>query len=352
MQLESDIRYRANDLLEFKVTEVDGTRLSLEHQTIPQVQGAVVCIENNTGYVRSLVGGLGLICSSFNRALRAMRQPGSAFKPFVYASALEWSRYSPRTLIVDEPIAVVVDPREPEWMPKNSDGQFQGPMTFRQALAHSRNIIAVKLLMDVGMEPVIQMARNMGIHSPLRRNLSISLGASEVTPLELTSAYTVFPNMGVRVSPVMVKKVVDRFGNVLEDNTVEPLDVPAHMTTEGGASLPAVEPPASVTAGGSVQEPRSVGEGGLIDEMRSLAVENQGSSSGQGREEELSEAFQPSAAGGPRMVRVLSPQTAYLMVSILRDTCVSGTAAAALASAGKIWPARPERPTIVPTRGL
>ena len=101
---------------------------------------------------------------------------------------------------MDEPIAVVMDPREQEWMPKNSDGQFHGPITFRQALAHSRNIIAVKLLMDVGMEPVIEMARNMGIHSSLRRNLSISLGASEVTPLELTSAYTVFPNMGVRVT--------------------------------------------------------------------------------------------------------------------------------------------------------
>ena len=152
MQLESDIRYRANDLLEFKIAEVDGTRLNIEHQTIPQVQGAVVCIENNTGYVRTLVGGLGFDRSSFNRALQAMRQPGSAFKPFVYAAALEWGQYSPRTLIVDEPIAVVMDPREQEWMPRNSDGQFHGPITFRQALAHSRNIIAVKLLMDVGME--------------------------------------------------------------------------------------------------------------------------------------------------------------------------------------------------------
>ena len=332
MQLESDIRYRANDLLEFKIAEVDGTRLNIEHQTIPQVQGAVVCIENNTGYVRTLVGGLGFDRSSFNRALQAMRQPGSAFKPFVYAAALEWGQYSPRTLIVDEPIAVVMDPREQEWMPRNSDGQFHGPITFRQALAHSRNIIAVKLLMDVGMEPVIEMARNMGIHSSLRRNLSISLGASEVTPLELTSAYTVFPNMGVRVSAVLVKKVVDRFGNVLEDNTVEPLNVAAQMTAEGSMSFPAIEPPASVVSGVPAQGPGNVaqGEGGLIEDMHSLVLEGQGSSSAPGLEEAPSEAFQPAAASRvPRMMRVLSPQTAYLMASILRDTCVSGTAAAA-----------------------
>ena len=172
----------------------------------------------------------------------------------------------------------------------------------------------------------------MGIHSSLRRNLSISLGASEVTPLELTSAYTVFPNMGVRVSPVLVKKVVDRFGNVLEDNTVEPLNVPAQMTAEGSMSFPAIEPPASVVSGVPVQGPGNVaqGEGGLIEEMRNLALEGQDSSSGPGLEEVLSGVFQPAAASrGPRMMRVLSPQTAYLMASILRDTCVSGTAAAA-----------------------
>jgi penicillin-binding protein 1A len=327
MQLESDIRFRANDLLEFKVAEVDGTRLNLEHQAAPQVQGAVVCIENNTGYVRSVVGGLDFDRSSFNRALQAMRQPGSAFKPFVYAAALEWSQYSPRTLIVDEPIAVVTDPREPEWMPRNSDGQFQGPMTFRQALAHSRNVIAVKLLMDVGMEPVIEMARNMGIHSPLRKNLSISLGASEVTPLEITSAYTVFPNMGVRVSPVLVKKVMDRFGNVLEDNTIEPLNVAAAVTAEGQARVPGVEPTARP---GSREPAQGEGGAGLIDAMHILALDGQSSPASPGVEEALSGAFQPSSASSePRTARVLSPETAYLMASILRDTCISGTAAVA-----------------------
>jgi penicillin-binding protein 1A len=332
MQLKSNVRYRPNDLLEFKVAKVDGTRLNLDHQITPPVQGAVVCIENNTGYVRSLVGGLDFDRSSFNRAMQAMRQPGSAFKPFVYAAALEWGRYSPRTLIVDEPIAVVTDPREPEWIPKNSDGQFQGPMTFRQALAHSRNIVAVKLLMDVGMEPVIEMARSMGIHSPLRKNLSISLGASEVTPLELTSAYTAFPNMGVRISPVLVKKVIDRFGNVLEDNTVEPLNVAAQMTADASAAVPTLEPPAQVASRGLAQGPESLAQrsGGLIDEMHNLTSEEQKQPVNVGLEDVLPGVLQQAAdSREPREVRVLSPQTAYLMTSILRDTCVSGTAAAA-----------------------
>ncbi|MGB6065545.1 MAG: PBP1A family penicillin-binding protein [Desulfomonilaceae bacterium] len=329
MRLESNIRYRTNDLLEFRITKIDGTRLDLEHQPLPRVQGAVVCIENNTGYVRALVGGLGFDRSSFNRAIQAKRQPGSAFKPFLYAAALEWGRYSPHTLIVDEPIAVVMDSREPEWVPKNSDRQFNGPMTFRQALAHSRNIISVKLLMDVGIDPVIQMARNMGIHSPLRRNLSLSLGASEVTPLELTSAYTVFPNMGVRVTPVLVKKVVDRFGNVLEDNSVKPLNVLQQITAGESPGIPSIESPTSgVTARGSGYADQM--QGGLIDQMRNIGSKSQGSSTNPNHAQRPAASLQSEPAShDPRMVRVLSPQSAYLMVSILRDTCVSGTAAAA-----------------------
>ena len=145
MQLESPIRYRPNDLVELQITKVEGNTLSLEHKSLPPVGGAVVCIENNTGYVRTLVGGLDFERSHFNRAIQAMRQPGSSFKPFIYAAALEWSQYSPQTLIIDEPIAVEIDPRGPEWIPMNSDGAFVGPIPFRDALAHSRNVVAVKV---------------------------------------------------------------------------------------------------------------------------------------------------------------------------------------------------------------
>ncbi len=174
-----------------------------------------MCIENQTGYVRALVGGVDFERSRFNRAVQAFRQPGSAFKPLVYAAALEWGDYSPNTLILDEPIAVVTDPRKGEWIPGNADGQYHGLMTLRDALAQSRNVVAIKLLMDIGLDPAIRMARRMGIRTRLEKNLSLCLGTSEVTPLDLTAAYTVFPNMGIRVEPVLIEKVKDRFGNVL-----------------------------------------------------------------------------------------------------------------------------------------
>ena len=97
---------------------------------------------------------------------QALRQPGSSFKPVVYSAALEWGHYDPRTMIVDEPIAVKVSPGQPEWIPENPDGHFQGPLSLKTAVAKSRNIPAVKTMMDVGPEAVIQMARNMGITSP------------------------------------------------------------------------------------------------------------------------------------------------------------------------------------------
>ncbi len=219
MKLAQGSVYRPNDLLDFLVTQSDERNFALEQITAPPIQGAVVCIENSSGYIRALVGGMDFDKSHFNRATQAMRQPGSAFKPVVYSAALENGAYSPNTMVVDEPIAVLIDPSEPEWMPSNSDGGFVGSTNLTRALALSRNIVAVKLLMDVGLDTTISMAKNMGIKSPLGHNLSLGLGSSEVTPLELTSAYTVFPNMGALITPVMIKKVVDRFGNVLEDNT-------------------------------------------------------------------------------------------------------------------------------------
>jgi penicillin-binding protein 1A len=325
MQLPCEIRYRPNDLLEFKIVEVNGSRLTLEHNTLPPVEGALVCIENNTGYVRALVGGMDFERSSFNRATQGMRQPGSAFKPLIYAAALEWNNYSPNTLVVDDPIAVALDPRAPEWLPMNSDGQFQGPMTVRQALAHSRNIVAVKLLMDVGGESAVQMARNLGIRSSLGTNLSLSLGSSEVTPLELTAAYTVFPNLGVRVNPVLVKKVVDRFGNVLEDNSAQPLDPGARMIEDATLDNQLPNPPGQQLDPDGEQE---AGGSGLVDEMRNLATENRAAAPDASVEKLLADTFPPAVSFRNDMVRVLSPQTSYLMLSMLRDVCISGTAAA------------------------
>jgi penicillin-binding protein 1A len=195
----------------------------------PKLQGALVCIENRTGYVRALVGGVSGEHFQFNRATQARRQPGSAFKPIIYSVALEEGSYSPATIIIDE--AIKVDMRGGEtddsdeefwesksakeegllWEPRNAGGNFLGPLSFRRALELSRNICTIKILMDMGVDSVISTAKKMGITSPLGRNLSLSLGTSEVSLFELTSAYTVFPNSGVHVTPILVKRIEDRF---------------------------------------------------------------------------------------------------------------------------------------------
>ena len=202
---------------------VDETPLFLPDND-PKLQGALVAIENRTGYVRALVGGASGEHFQFNRATQGKRQPGSSFKPIIYSVAIEEKSYSPATIIVDEPIEVELEEREDEiWEPRNAGGNFLGPLSLRRALELSRNICTIKILMDVGFDPVIQMAKRMGITTPLGRNLSLSLGTSEVSLFQLTSAYTVFPNSGIHVEPVLVKRIEDRYGNVLEDNTEIPL---------------------------------------------------------------------------------------------------------------------------------
>jgi penicillin-binding protein 1A len=335
MQLQSKIRYKQNDLLEFLVTGVDGTKLTLEHQPLPPIQGAVVCLENETGHVKALVGGVDFDRSSFNRAVQAMRQPGSAFKPFVYAAALEWGMYSPDTVVVDEPIAIALGPRDEHWVPTNADGQYLGPIDARHALVHSRNAATVKVMLDVGIDSTIAVARAMGIQSPLGRNPSICLGASEVTPLELTAAYSVFPNLGMRVHPVLVEKVVDRFGRVLEDNTPVPVKKTAQSLNDEHARSWMER---RLTSNQESHPAPAVGPldrlPGLEQKGARLPPAQQVSAPTQVQSHRLDTLMGVSGAGAPpevfrrpEPVRVISPQTAYLMMSMLRDVCRSGTGA-------------------------
>lgn len=179
---------------------------------------SLVCIENKTGYVRAMVGGLGWTKSSqFNRAWQARRHPGSSFKPIVYATAVE-AGYSPDTVINDSAYTVQVSSSE-TWSPKNSDGGYMGPITMRTALQHSRNVVAVKLLMMVGADRVIDLAYRMGITDKLYPNPSMALGAVDLSPLEMATAYTVFPNGGLHTEVTGVKAIYDSDGNPIEDNT-------------------------------------------------------------------------------------------------------------------------------------
>jgi penicillin-binding protein 1A len=180
----------------------------------PIVQGALVVLEPHTGYIRAMVGGYDYSRSQFNRATQAIRQPGSAFKPIIYATAIQRG-ISPARVMVDAPI-VYEQSDGKIWKPSNYDGAFWGSITLAEALAHSRNIIAIKLLETVGVKNVVEYAKRVGIRSPMTPTLALGLGASGLTPLELTAAYNVFASQGVRYDPQAVKWIEDADGQVLE----------------------------------------------------------------------------------------------------------------------------------------
>ncbi len=179
-------------------------------------QGALVAIDPRTGYIRAMIGGYEFKQSQFNRAWQARRQPGSAFKPFIYTAAVAGGM-TPAKIIVDGPISFDI-PGFRIWKPRNYDGRFRGPVTLRYAIEHSINIPAVKTLAEIGPTRVIEVAKRMGITSPLQPNLSLALGTSDVTPLEMASAYGTLATMGVHAQPVAIAKILDRSGQVLEDH--------------------------------------------------------------------------------------------------------------------------------------
>jgi penicillin-binding protein 1A len=200
--------------LESKDEKADLWKLQLDQ--IPEVQAALMCIEAGTGLVKVMVGGRDFLESQFNRAVQSRRQPGSAFKPIIYAAALD-KGYTPATVIIDSPIVFEDQEHDFTWKPKNYGKTFYGPTLLREALTHSRNVVTIKIMQDLGVDYVIGYARKLGIESELARDLSIALGSSGVSLLELVRAYTVFANQGYLVDPAFITKIVDRHGNVLEE---------------------------------------------------------------------------------------------------------------------------------------
>jgi penicillin-binding protein 1A len=182
-----------------------------------QPEGARLTIEPQTGYIKAMVGGTDFFKSEFNRATQAKRQPGSAFKPFVYIAALE-SGLSPADLIDDSPVSYASGPNGKPWKPENYDKKFRGPTTLQRGIEESINIVTVKLLERLGPRKVIDVARRMGIQSPLDDNLALALGSSDVSLLELTSAYGALANQGGWMSPTAIRYVTDNQGKLLEEN--------------------------------------------------------------------------------------------------------------------------------------
>ncbi len=171
----------------------------------------------------AMVGGFNFDRSKFNRATQAYRQVGSAFKPFVYTAAID-SGYTPVTMLMDTPVSFPGGAGQPPYTPLNYDRAFEGPITLRRALEQSRNVPAVRVMDQLGAKQVISYARRLGLESPLPPYLAVALGAAEATLLEMTSAYSVYPNQGVRMRPYSILKVTDREGNVLEENRPEAKD--------------------------------------------------------------------------------------------------------------------------------
>ncbi len=197
--------------------------LQLELDQVPLVQGALVVIDPATRDVVALSGGYDFSRSAFNRATQARRQPGSVFKPFVYAAALASGKFTTASILNDAPETI----RDPwtgkAWRPQNYEKDvFDGPMMLREALARSKNTISVRLIKSVGPQAVIDMARRAGINSDLPENLTLALGTGEVTPLELTNSYATLATLGQRADPVLIRRVTDPDGKVLEEHRPSP----------------------------------------------------------------------------------------------------------------------------------
>ena len=178
------------------------------------MQGALAVIEADSGHVLAIVGGYDFTKSQFNRAVQAQRQPGSAFKPIVFAAAIE-EGMTPVSIVQDAPLSLKL-PDGKTWRPENSDRKYYGPMTLRAALAQSRNLVTVRLMEQMGVKHLCDYAKNMGITSTLKCYPSMALGGSSVNLLELTAVYGVFANGGIYARPIFITSLVDRYGKVLE----------------------------------------------------------------------------------------------------------------------------------------
>jgi penicillin-binding protein 1A len=206
----------------FLVKEVKGQTLRVTLDQRPAVQGALVAIENSSGAIKAMVGGYDFEESKFNRARQAARQAGSSFKPYVYAVVL-LEGASPFDTIVDAPLSF--PSASGVWSPHNYDEKFERTITLLHALAESRNVPAVRLLARVGVDKVIKLCRKFGLTSRLVPNLPLALGASDLTLLEHTSAFTTFPDDGVHISPRMIERVTNYDGRVIDDFPPEVTDV-------------------------------------------------------------------------------------------------------------------------------
>jgi len=210
---------KPGDLAHFQIVSLDESKKTAEVllDQVPEVEGAFIAVQSSTGEIKAMVGGYAFEESEFNRATQAMRQVGSTFKPFVYATALEKGMDTEST-IIDAPISFT-DALGRTWKPVNYDGKFEGRITLRQALTESRNVPTIKIASLIGIKNVVVAARRFGLSGPMEPYLPLAIGACEATPLEMATAFTVFPNLGIQPKPYFIRRIED-YDHAIKEETL------------------------------------------------------------------------------------------------------------------------------------
>jgi penicillin-binding protein 1A len=217
------------DVVEVVVKKVEKDSIHFALEQTPVVEGALIAIDPKTGAIRAMVGGYDFARSEYNRAVLAHRQPGSAFKPIIYATAMNQGM-SPATVVLDSPVVYEEEEEDKIWKPENYGRRFHGMVSLREALIHSHNLATVRLLEKIGIRNVIDFSRTLGIASPLAGDLSLALGSSSLGMLEIVSVYGVFANQGMRVEPYALAAVQDTTGRTLDQAVIQPRQVISRET--------------------------------------------------------------------------------------------------------------------------
>ncbi|MCJ8170397.1 penicillin-binding protein 1A [Atopomonas sediminilitoris] len=259
-----------------------------EFAQVPKAQSALVSLNPHTGAIEALVGGFSFEQSNYNRAAQAKRQPGSSFKPFIYAAAID-KGYSPASLVNDAPIVFVDEHIDKVWRPKNDNNTFLGPITLREALYRSRNLVSIRLLQDIGIDYALKYAQLFGFDpDDLPRNYSLALGTASLTPMQIATGWSVFANGGFQIKPYLLERITDR----------------------DGKELLRVETPTKQAVALDEEE---TGEAMNLGQLAAEVAANE------------------AAVENLHMQRVIDERTAYLMTSMLQDVIRRGTGRRALA---------------------
>ncbi len=275
----------------------------------PQIEGAFVALDSNTGSIRALVGGFDFRRSKFNRVTQAKRQPGSTFKPFIYSAALEKGDTA-ATIYNDAPVVFHDDALEGEWRPSNYSGRFFGPTRLREALVKSRNLVSIRVLREIGIEYAIEHSQRFGFtEAAMPPDLSLALGSASVSPLELAAAFGTFANVGYRVTPYFIERIEDAKGNIV----YEAPQVQLCDTCDLSVANPLQQEIDSL-----------LGKGVSSNTSGSEVADSQDGKDGI-KEVDLSNMQHPVSYGSVEAARVLEQRNAYIMRSMLQEVTRRGT---------------------------